>query len=397
MDTGGSLHFTVGSLRFMGRRSRGVDFRGELGLLKAALLYADQVRLVSVGGSTVATLDELRRMPAAAKLELIRKLLPLMQPDATPESLQNTYHVIDSMSKSLKRGGRGRGLSDDERLLLRRLDNDMWDPIRHLVEGTLDEWGAVAFKVALRSGLVEVRPFAATTPEELLKMGLAPASRSNDSYTDEAYDEYRRTILEAVGDAETYPLFDDLTGGEIVARAVHQGLILPSPSDKRRGKHSGLSGNLLRRLPMFEKASVSQVLEIRHELAEHLGAFRQAVAASAATIESASWAPEDFAQEAGIVFRENVAPTVHHIDERVKSDRSLKELSHRYGPALLGGASSIGAFVGAGSALAALASLAAGLASGWQGVASGRTQRKALEDERLYFYYRAGKMLRRGR
>ncbi len=379
----------------MGRHSRGVDFRGELGLLKAALLYADHVRLVSVGGSTVASLDELRRMPTAPKLELIRKLLPLMQRDASPEALQETYRIIESMSRSLKRGGKGRGLSDDERLLLRRIDNDMWNPVRRLVEGTLDEWGAVAFKVALRSGLVDVRPFAATTPEELLKMGLAPDLRSNDSYVDEAYDEYRDTILEAVADAETYPLFDDLTGGDIVARAVRQGLILPSPSDKRRGKHGGLSGDLLRRLPMFEKASVSQVLEIRQELAEHLGAFREAVSASAATIESASWAPAQFAQEAEIVFRENVTPAVDRIDERVKSDRSLKELSHRYGPALLGGASSIGAFVGAGSALAALASLAAGLSASWQGVAAGRAQRKTLADERLYFYYRAGKMFGR--
>ena len=82
-SAGSRLHFTVGSLRYYASRGpEGVDFRGELGLLKAALLYADCVRLVSVGGSTVASLDELRRMPAPAKLKLIHKLLPLMKPDA---------------------------------------------------------------------------------------------------------------------------------------------------------------------------------------------------------------------------------------------------------------------------------------------------------------------------
>jgi hypothetical protein len=89
--------------------------------------------------------------------------------------------MIDSTSGSLEKGGKGRGLSDAERLLLRRMDRDMWDPVRNLVEGTLDEWGAVAFKVALRSGLVEVRPFAATTPEELLRMGLDANSRITES------------------------------------------------------------------------------------------------------------------------------------------------------------------------------------------------------------------------
>ena len=77
------MHFTVGSLRFTRRGPGGVDFREEIGLLKAALLYADHVRLVSVGGSTVASLDELSRMPPLPKLELIRKMLPLMLEDGS--------------------------------------------------------------------------------------------------------------------------------------------------------------------------------------------------------------------------------------------------------------------------------------------------------------------------
>ena len=64
MNIGGGLHLSVGPLRFTGRRSRGIDFRGELGLLKAAILYADHVRLVSVGGSTVATSVEPLRSPS---------------------------------------------------------------------------------------------------------------------------------------------------------------------------------------------------------------------------------------------------------------------------------------------------------------------------------------------
>ena len=387
------MHFTVGSLRFTRRGPSGVDFREEIGLLKAALLYADHVRLVSVGGSTVASLDELSRMPPLPKLELIRKLLPLMQPDASPEHLRETHRIIDSMSRSLERGGKGRGLSDDERLLLRRMDKDMWDPVRKLVAGALDEWGAVAFKVALRSGLVEVRPFAVTTPEELLRMGLDTDSRSTASYSDEAYEEYRRTILKAVGDAKTYPLFDDLTGGDIVSKAVRQGVIRPSSADKRRGKHGGLSGDLLRRLPMFEKATVSEVLEIRNELSAHLGAFRDAVATSAATIEAAPWAVDDFAAEADLVFRENVAPAVEQIEQRVEEDRGLRELSLRYGPPLFSGAAGMSVLLAGQWALGSLAALAAGLSA----VAASRSQRNEVESQQLYFYYRAGRRLGRRR
>ena len=286
-------------------------------------------------------------------------------------------------------------MSEQERLYLKRLDLVLWNPVRDHVSRTLNEWGAVAFKVALRSGLVEVRPFAATTPEKLLELGRATGRRATDPFADDAYEEYRETILKAVGDGETYPLFDDITGGDSVARAVREGVIRPSTGAKRRSKHGGLSGDLLQRLPMFEKASISEVLDIRKGLSEHLGAFRKAVAPSAATIESPSWQVEGFAEEAELVFRETVAPTVERIEERVEGDPDLKELSYRYGPSLLGGASSIGALLASGSALGDLAALAAGLSSGWHAVAARRSQRKELEGERLYFYYRAGKMLGR--
>lgn len=138
---------------------------------------------------------------------------------------------------------------------------------------------------------------------------------------------------------------------------------------------------------MFEKASISQVLEIRSELSPYLGAFREAVVSAAATIESASWNVGEFAQEAELVFQENIKPAVDRIEDRVKGDRELKELTYRYGPSLLGGVSSIGAFIGSGSALAALAALAAGLqaaatveTSVWRSRARSSTSITALEE-----------------
>jgi hypothetical protein len=368
-----------------------VDFRGELGLLKAALLYADRVELVSVGASFMASLDELGNLPTPAKLALMGRIMPMVQPDATDQELNNVNLLINSMIGKLKRHRR---LSKDEVQLLAFL-KEKWRAIEDLVEEQFEKWGAEDFRVAQRSGLLDLRPFAATLPEKLLEMGMATGRRATDPFADEAYDEYVKTALEVVGNGGTYPLFDDLTGGDVVARAIRNGVIRPSPGAKRRSKHGGLSGDLLQRLPMFEKASVSEVLDIRKELSEYLGAFRGAVASSAATIASASWEVDRFVEEAELVFRENVAPAVEHIEDRVKTDRSLKNLSYRYGPSLLGGASSMGALLAGGSALAALAALTAGLASGLQAVAASSSQRKEMEGEQLYFYYRAGKMLGR--
>src|SRR5215218_6198006 len=108
--------------------------------------------------------------------------------------------------------------------------------------------------VALRSGRLGLSPFSNMAPDDILKLGMG-ASASTQPLADQAWEEYRQTVLETVSNKATYPLFDDLTGN-IVRQAVRMGLIRPTAGSKRRGKHGGLSGDILQRLPMFEKAGV---------------------------------------------------------------------------------------------------------------------------------------------
>ena len=346
--------------------------------------------MVSVAGSFMASMDRLGRLPKIEKLALMRHLMPIIKPRASEKELTEMYIRIDSTTEKLEKN---RQLSRDEIRDLMYL-NEKWPAIEELVENAFDEWGVEDFRTALRSGLVEVRPFTQTTPEKLLEIGRATGWRATKPFADKSYNEYCKTVVEVVKEGKTYPLFDDLTGN-IVGRAIHKRLIRPTPASKRRSKHGGLSGDLLQRLPMFEKADISEVLDIREQLSGDLSAFREAVADSAATIESASWEVEQFAEEAELVFKETVAPAVGRIQQRVEGDAYLKDLTYKYGPSLLGGSASLGAFLGSTSMLAELTALAAGLSASLGVAATARGQRKGLQDERLYFYYRAGTLFRR--
>lgn len=383
-DSETTVHFTVGSLRQTSCRAGGVDFKGELGLVKAALLYADGVELISVGASFAAGMDELGRLATPEKLILLRRFLPDMDLGGTPAETERFLGQMDALIEKLRRRRR---LSREEVIMLTYLQGE-WGKIERVVDGTMQKWGAEDFMVALRSGRLGLSPFSNMAPADILKLGMG-TSASTQPLADKAWEEYQRTVLEAVSNKATHPLFDDLTG-DIVGQAVRKGLIRPTAGAKRRGRHAGFSGDILQRLPMFERASVSDVLEIQDELSEYLGAFRDAVASSAATIEAAPWSVDDFAEEADVVFRESVAPAVGRIEERVERDRDLRELTLRYGPPLLAAPSSIGAFLGGQWALGGLAVLAAGLST----VAAARSSRTRVEQERLYFYYRAGKRLR---
>jgi len=342
--------------------------------------------LISVGASFAAGMNELAGLATPEKLALLRRFLPNMDLGGSPAETERFFGQMDALVEKQRRRRR---LTKKEAILVTYL-KEKWGEVEQIVDGTMQKWGAEDFMVALRSGRLELSPFSNMAPEDIVKLGMGASS--TDPLADQAWEEYQRTVLGAVGDKDTYPLFDDLTG-DIVGQAVKNGLIRPTAGARRRGKHAGFSGDILQRLPMFEGAGVSDVLEIREELSEYLVAFRVAVASSAATIDSAPWSVDDFVEEADLVFRESVAPAVGRIEERVERDRDLRELTLRYGPPLLVAPASIGAFLGGQWALGGLAVLASGLST----VAAARSSRTKVEQERLYFYYRAGKRLGRRR
>ena len=131
----------------------------------------------------------------------------------------------------------------------------------------------------------------------------------------------------AVEDGSTYPLFDDLTG-DFVAEAIRCGLIRYSEGNAARGRHGGLSGDLLQRLPLFEKATLAEALGVRRELERLLRGFRVAVSDFSKQIRSAAWDPS-IAEEADALFREKVQPEVERIEHAVRENRSLEELPRR--------------------------------------------------------------------
>lgn len=388
--------FTVGSLPNTRDQSEGFfNFKHELDLLKAALLYADRVKVCSVGAAFMAGLEDLRTMDNEGKTALVQRFLPYIQPNATLEDLARARKLIEAVSASGRRGRSARrGLSGPQIFAARQLLNNGWKPIKSIVEEQFKAVGAEGFQEALRSGLVELHPFTHISAEGIIdmgrrgKLGIPP-----NVHTNATYDEYTDRIFDTFQDGTTYPLFDDLTGN-IVEEAVRNGVIVPSQGTVARGRHGGLSGDILQRLPLFERASVSAVLDIRKELAPYLDAFREAVGQFAEAIGPASW-DEEFAEEAERIFREKVDTAVRRIDQVVEENRELRGLSLKYGPAAAAGAASaLNAFVGSGSALASLALVAAGV---YQGVSAHRLQHRQTQGNQLYFYYRASKLLRKNR
>jgi hypothetical protein len=182
-----------------------------------------------------------------------------------------------------------------------------------------------------------------------------------------------------------------------MAEAIRAGLITATNSSADRSRYGGISSDLLRRLPLFETASLSDIMDIRRALEDPLRGFRLAIAGFSGEIRSAAWDP-DFPDEADALFREKVEPEVERIEEEVRQNAGLTEFAwrtahHGATPA------AFGSIIGAVSDLPTLAGAAGALSglgvAGFKGLADRREKLKEIQANQLYFYYQAERELGR--
>lgn len=156
---------------------------------------------------------------------------------------------------------------------------------------------------AVDSGVAELQGFQVTDPEEAVR-----------SFVEQ--------ITTAVLSGETYPLLDAGTG-ELLSKLIADPDAQSSAAVA--GRHVHLAAHLFERLPIFERASVSELLDIRSELQKPLVRFRSAMLASAEKIASAPW-EKGFSREAETLILRDVEPSVLELEELVRDARLRKHI-----------------------------------------------------------------------
>ena len=385
------LHFTVASTA--GHRSPGrLDLSEDLALVKASLLYADKVRLCSVGSSFLSAIAEYAEAPEKERAKLVVRYLPVLQPSMSADEVRFFEAAVGMMSRK------------DERRVPKRARKEVLAMVRkegeELRRDVIEQHraaGIEGFREAVRAGVLEVHTFGQTSVEALMEAHF----RGNGDWLSgvdiaDVLVEYLELASEAMLAGTTYPLLDAPTA-EFVAAVEGTGFADVPATAADRGRYSGLAGDLLRRLPLFELASIDEVLDIRRDLRVPLLGFRQAVAGFAREIRSAAWR-EGFAEEAEALFREKVEPEVDKIEHAVEENSSYAELGRRTlrhgGTGAVGGV--VGGFLAIASSLTEVSSAAllGGVGGPLVRALLDKHQRlRELSDNQLYFYYAAGEAL----
>ena len=342
-----------------------------LPLVKAALLYGDRVTLCSPSASLLVRLQ--RHHPA---------------------SMDERLDVLTGLSGDLGLGdapARLRALLEEGRLGLED------------ARPAVDRWWA-RYRAGLRealaaSGFLDLEAAVAAGRLEVETLGVGPVVRPSD-FARAAAETYASVVRRAVASGDTVPLVDGPTA-HVLRRAVMSGQLVVSRPRIARSRDGGLAADVLHRLPLFDRATVAEVLDIRTDLGAPLARFRAAISEFSGEVSSAAW-DTDFSVEAARIYQRRVAPAIADIEDAVASVGYLRELTSRYAerpqqfvplaaPLLTVAVTSSSAIVQAVSAVLSGLSVGANAGQAWL---AARDARRDVEARRLFFVYAAGRRLR---
>lgn len=314
------IHVTVATAG----RIRGLSLAEELRLVKAALLYADQVTVASLGTASLAAAAELL---SGSDAQRARRMMEVASVLLDPEQ-QRVLALLGS--RKARRAVRG----------YRELEAGLAPFVREIedvVEGLRTESGAAELDAAVSAGILRIEPLdldpvafireavlAAKLREDGIGLGDAPGSSVRD-----AAEPAVRSLLQIIGrtiapNSDTFPLFDNEAGDIVrdMIRSAHG-----QPVSRLPAAQSGLAATFIGTLPAFPDATVSEIVDVRRGIGRSLIEFRSAVAGMATEVHEAAWSP-GFHHEAQALFIRTVQPALRQVEEDLKDLGTTSLVKH---------------------------------------------------------------------
>jgi hypothetical protein len=346
----------------------------DLRLVRAALLYADGVKLCSLTSNALISLLYIGQMSTIERLGFLAAVAPSVSSDP---NAQEAIHMLTGLQALPELQ---RLLPREHRTMLRETERHLsrsWREMEDTAYQQAEEMGLPYLLRAMDKGLVEVHVF----------------KHQGDS--EQLIQEYLGTLLGMLSDPSSYPLFDE-AAGNLVRLSIQEGHATVTDPQAARGKHSGLAADLLGRLPDFSDATMDEVLDIRDRLDPYLRKFRGALSRFSEKIKGAAW-DEDFLMEAEAIYHGEVAPAVQAIEEAAAENSILAAVGRGIAkPGEILKAGGVLGFVLAQSGVVPQLA-AAGIGGGFgltHAILSDLQERNcAIEGNELFFYYKAGRLL----
>lgn len=358
----------------------GKTLNQELSFIKAAMLYADQVNLISPSiWNFLQRYQWAENLDHGEILDASKKILEQIKPDRL-----DTNQILLSVVRSAYFRNRVKARLEKNELE-KQLMNGMLSITESAYSAFIDRDYPEIVRL-LRSNQLTIEEF--TYPIE-----------DYETFSAEFFEKARAAVNGA-----TYPVLDEQTNG-VLKSATEGRRIDLSESATKRVVHAQAADLILRRLPTFEEATLDELVDIKSTLAAPLDRFRGKMLGFTESIESRPW-DVDFAPDCDALYMKEVAPAIADIRAAVHDNKVLANLGRKFtsdkdalktlgflsvcvaAPGVLPGFTGVDlASLLGGSALA--------LATVSQALRDYRLNQRRIESNELYFYFQAGETLQK--
>jgi hypothetical protein len=337
----------------------------ELQLCNSALLYADEVTLVSPRAALLKNAGEIAETDEVSLLRILASVAPKW----FPEHVEMLAPVIAALNQLPPRQKLPLNLRNEYDAHIRNLARGLRPAREQMVAAVTEMFqnsGYDQLQDAIDAGVLRIDDVEGAVVSDITETGAMVLG-------------FYKKIEELLTDGGRYPLFD-AQSSNIVRVGVEVGYFSPVESVRQLGADAAMADGLFDRLPNFQYATPREILDIRTELSGSLSAFRQGVRELTDDVDVAPEDP-DFAHVIADAWNHKVVPALEEIEQQISENKSMTDLLKRTVKDPIGGGSVVGAVtlpstlaVAAGPAPAYIS--AAGLLVGY-----GVTTTKALIDE----------------
>jgi hypothetical protein len=381
------LHISVGV-----QPTGDLDLEKEIQMVKAALLYGDKVKLYSPKLPSIHAISRFNDFSPELRLKFLERIIPYL----SPVNAQKLSSSLDDYKQLLGRDKLDVHELQRRREFERKLEQE-WGDIAEQVNEFVRESQLDQIDSVVKAGVLELHDFRNSADDsgalDLMIENMASSvekGKSLQSGPDKLWvAEFVKNISRSVSDDATYPLLDNAVGNQVA----------PDMAGMDKGRQAQLAGYLLQRLPLFDKASVNEILDIRRELDKPLTHFRSAIIDYSEDIKSTPW-DRGFPPEAEKIYLRDVKPAMLDMEEAVQSNKFLANLIRKLAekPIVLQAGSFLSIVVSQLSSLPKelVTGLGISLASApliYEAYEEWSRKNRDIRQNKLYFYYSAGKHL----
>jgi hypothetical protein len=375
----------------------GFSVEEDVRLVRSALLYADQVELISPGALMIASLAAGAAQGPDFVFELMGTLdentLRYLGFDGDIAQMRNILATIKKLN-DLPRVERRKFLGADGSRRVRGMVAEMVGKFLHGEQG----FETVASNLWEQAG----------APDLALAADAGLLTLSTDAFdfgaqTGLQMEQYVETLKRLLADPHSHLMFDEQIAGIVTAmlREERAGL---HPLTATHALRAATGTGLVERLPAFPDAPMDAILKTRSELAEPLVRYRKDVIDLSAKLLSGPLEPA-LKAEVNDLWRDEVRPTLVSLRRDLSVTGLVKDAAFNLATdakALVSGAAGIGVFFGVGSVedltkwSAAAAATAGGfvIQSATQSVRAAATRREEARTHDLYYLLAANDHLR---